>query len=1169
MERPQAIAMEFPASDTALSFTPPKMPTWLRRRLSGTKSAPVSTVEEIQAKLRDADLRREKFHENLTNKARMKPRGPSQSSSQEDDQGQRLKAKLLAAEEKRLSILNNARMRLAKLDELRQTAKAECEMRFHKECAELGMKVGMRAEQAEANRLNILRAYRQRLATVNERTSQQLMQHVARDRRYKEQVRNAMYQKRTAAQKRRSGLLEAEKNRAHARAMQVHKAANALTHQREIKKSEMEKKLEDRLKKARQKRAEGLMLKGRPSNSVGSNWNTMQEQADNLSRKLARCWRKFKILKKTTAHLVNTYNELNINERSVKAMPFEQFALLMQSAATIRPLKMLLDRIEERYESSPAVGSATSDIEHLLKQAASSKQKQSHRKDISRREEKKTATVRRSSEKATVQLPRYQAKIVLCAYMITGHPDTVINKKWEHEMPLVKTAGTFIYEFELLIKILLNGPMLVSNENSHPISVSRRTFRLQLAAFDAAWCAFLNSFVAWKAKDSTALEEDLIGAACRLELSMRQMCKMTPEGITSQLSYAMSTVQKQVFEDQKLLREKILQLSGDAGIKHLEKALSETRMKFFNAKETRSLITPLSAFISSASSISPSSSSSDKEGEPTAVATERTPAVESVSRDGTNTNEVKNIASSGSILKSPGNSLDMKNAVIVNEYVHGEHIVFSDDPSLPGKYLNYMEKWKGTMENAYWDWIVESVKQDDPDYSHVLKLMTKVRDEIYVMSPQSWKQEVLEDINLESLSRVLNSGSIDFEYLRKILESALSSLQKLCAPVDEDEMKEKHQKYLEELDHTCCTNMSYSSQVVMIMKALRYVLQEIQQLKQEITKARIRMVEPILKGPEALKYLQKSFTDQYGDPSRAVFSLPLTAEWLSSVREKKDVEWFEHKKALSELAKKFENSSTFLPSALQSGGNLSNTSYTSNATKYFETVGSGLECKGDEIDVLVRLGLTRLVMKVDGLTEGQIPETMSFNLARLRSVQSRIQKISVIAISLLVLQHTLFTEKMAPSQSKMESILLISFQRLSGCLDESLSDAGLQDIVDTLGAVVEDECKFSDAEVRSMKEIMARMLSKSLQEESCVFVRVSEAVYLAVRGVVLGETGIQGRRLAEMALQKVGGVLLAEAAVAAGSALAGMAKVSVLVHGGWYANLIKEVAVEVEVEESA
>jgi hypothetical protein len=57
----------------------------------------------------------------------------------------------------RLSILTEAQMRLARLDEHRQEAKSGLEMRFEKERGELGMKVESRVQQAQANRMLLLK----------------------------------------------------------------------------------------------------------------------------------------------------------------------------------------------------------------------------------------------------------------------------------------------------------------------------------------------------------------------------------------------------------------------------------------------------------------------------------------------------------------------------------------------------------------------------------------------------------------------------------------------------------------------------------------------------------------------------------------------------------------------------------------------------------------------------------------------------------------------------------------------------------------------------------------------------------------------------------------------------------------------------------------------------
>lgn len=62
-----------------------------------------------------------------------------------------------------------------------------------------------------------------------------------------------------------------------------------------------------------------------------------------------------------------------------------------------------------------------------------------------------------------------------------------------------------------------------------------------------------------------------------------------------------------------------------------------------------------------------------------------------------------------------------------------------------------------------------------------------------------------------------------------------------------------------------------------------------------------------------------------------------------------------------------------------------------------ETMDPRLECKGEVIDLLVRLGLLKLVSRITGLAESELPETMNLNFSRLRSAQSQVQKIIVIA----------------------------------------------------------------------------------------------------------------------------------------------------------------------------
>ncbi|KAL6964385.1 hypothetical protein U1Q18_035440 [Sarracenia purpurea var. burkii] len=1179
--RMAGVAMEFPARDETTSppSSPPRMPRRLRRRLLESKTSP-STVEEIEAKLRDADLRRQKFYENLSSKARPKPRSPSsQSSSHEDDLGQRLEAKLQAAEQKRLSILAKAQMRLAKLDELRQAAKTGVEMRFKKQRAELGTKVESRVQQAETNRMLILKAYRQRRATLMERTSESLLRRMTRENKYKELVHAAIFQKRAAAEKKRLGLLEAEKKRARARVLQVRKVAKFISYQREIERRRMKDKLEDRLQRAKRKRAEYLSQRGRLHNSVSVNWNKMHKQAELLSGMLARCWRRFLRLNKTTLDLAKAYNSLNVSEREVKSMPFEHLALLIESPATLQTVKALLDRLESRYKVSKLVtatnnSSSWDDIDHLLKRVASPVRRRTPRKSTPSKDAKGRSGSSGEVVKSSVKLSRYQVRIVLCAYMILGHPDAVFSGQGEREIALAKSAEKFVREFESLIKIILDGGPKQggSDEESGPAYARHGTFRPQLAAFDEAWCSYLNSFVAWKVKDAELLEEDLVRAACQLELSMIQTCKMTPDGGDSgALTHDMMAIQKQVTEDQKLLREKVHHLCGDAGIERMECALSDTRIKYFKSLENGNPVGSSIVRIPSQAPPSypdcPSVSNSDEKGK-TVDGNERpTSVVRSLFQEGSlpPLKEIGASASSSSLdgqFHNTDEKLAMENKMIVNEFLHEQHHTFADSlTSNSEEQSSIKAKIKETMEKAFWDSIIYALKQEEPKYDRVVELMREVRDEICEMAPQSWKEEIFEAIDLDILSQVLNLGKLDMDYLGKILEFALTTLRKLSAPADEDELKVAHLKLLKELAEICQDgNGSNHSHTLALVTGLRYVLEQIQALKQDISKARIKIIEPLLKGPAGFDYLKNAFSISYGPPSDSLIALPLTMRWLSSMWESKDQEWHQHTNALSELTR--SNESLFqrlLPSTtLRTGGSVVG----KNATNATGLIGSDKkqhpECKGEKVDLLVRLGLLKLVSEVSGLTHEALPETLKLNFVRLRAVQDQLQKIIVISTSVLVLRQTLLSEQMVRNSEDMEATIFSCVKQLSELLD-SVEDAGINEIIEILSTFAEGNNKPIDTiKLQYRKNVMVRLLTKSLQAGDPVFTRVNRAVYLATRGVVVGGSGPAGRALAEMALRQVGAVALLDMVMESASVLLVAATVSCNIHGPWYAHLIEK-----------
>ncbi|KAK8469120.1 hypothetical protein PHAVU_006G216100 [Phaseolus vulgaris] len=1062
-------------------------------------------------------------------------------------------------------------MRLARLDELRQAAKNGVEMRYENERVKLGTKVESRVQQAEANRMLILKALRQRRASLRERSSQTLMRRMARESKYKECVRAAIHQKRAAAEMKRLGLLEAEKKRAQARVSQVIHVAKSVSHQREIERRKKKDELEDRLQRARRQRAEYLRQRGRLRGYAHENRNRMSKQAEYLSRKLARCWRRFLRQKRTTFTLTKAYDVLGINEKSVKSMPFEQLALLIESASTLQTVKTLLDRFESRLKVSTAVAPANSlhsldNIDHLLKRVASPKKRATPRRSVRSRGTMKVDSVRESNN-SLARSSRYPVRVVLCAYMILGHPDAVFSGMGEREIALAKAAQECVQKFELLIKIVLDGPVQNSDEESVSAAMKRCTFRSQLAAFDKAWCSYLNCFVVWKVKDARSLEEDLVRAACQLEASMIQTCKLTPEGAGSdKLSHDMKAILRQVSEDQKLLREKVQHLSGDAGILRMESALSETRSRYFGVQDDESpvrspMIPSVTASPTPLSSVTHSSERNiSDEG-----SNHRTSRVVRSLFKETNTSPGESSfsaprTSSDSQLGHSSEKLLADNEVLVNEFLHDNQYSVTDGLDVSDHIQNSIEgKIKQAMEKAFWDGIMESVKGDQPNYDRIVQLMGEVRDEICQMAPKSWKEDIFSAIDLEILSQVLKSGNLDVDYLGKILEFSLVSLQKLSAPANEEMMKATHKKLFHELGEICQSrDGSNNSCVVALVKGLQFVFGQIQILKKEISKARIRLMESSVKGSAGLDYLRNAFANKYGSPSDSNTSIPSTLRWISSVWNCKDQEWEEYVRCSAALAS--NSSQELLPSTtLRTGGNIllkTTGSPMSLSLDGANTKGDEQpECKGEPVDLVVRLGLLKLVSGISGLTQDDLPETLSLNFSRLRAVQAQIQKIIVISTSILIRRQIVVSEKTVGSPAEMENIVSKCGAELLDLL-ERVEDADINDIVEVICNLPKREGEEEEEEeagkVESRKMVAGRMLGKSLQSGDAVFEKVSNAVYTAFRGVVLGGSGARGRKLAEMALTKVGAAFLSEKVVEAGGVLMVVASISIGVHGPWY-----------------
>ncbi|EEF40590.1 conserved hypothetical protein [Ricinus communis] len=916
----------------------------------------------------------------------------------------------------------------------------------------------------------------------------------------------------------------------------------------------------DLRRQAKRQRPEYLRQRRNMNNHLYANSKIIHKE-EYLSRALARYWRRFVTLKKTTLSLAKAFLSIEINEESVKSMPFEQLALFLKSTTTLKTVKALVKRLESRLKLSQVVRrsqSSPANVNHLLRLLTSPHGKGNSSNTI----ERGAITIKSIEEEhqTMVKLSRYPVRVVLCAYMIMGHPNEVLSGWSECENTLAESAVNFIREFELLVKIIMHGPIKTSEEATTSAISNQKTFRSQLEAYDKAWCSYLHQFVAWKLKDAKLLEEDLVRASCQLELSM-QTNKLTL-GDDGGLTHDMEAIKKQVLDEQKLLRERVHHISGSAGLERLERALAEIRSKFIGGKKSESHPSK-----SSTAHASPSCPSGPVEGLSDPISVETSHLAKGFKGSGGKIHLFDHSLSEREIgFSSPksitNNSqsfnpmLVSENELLVNEIVHGHRHGFADVLDAVDKDQSTVKaKVRETMEKAFWEGIMESIEQDEPDFSWILKLVKEVRDELCEMSPQNWREEIVKAIHVDRLSHVLKSGTLDMDYLGKSLEFALVTLQKLSAPANDEKMKSSHNKLLRELQEICkAGDKSSSSFSLLAIKGLRFVLQEIQALKREISKARIQFVEPFIKGSSGLEYLRKAFANRYGLPADSPSSLILTRQCLSSVLPIVEQEWNEYRDSLSVLASDV-GSSQVLPKTLRTGGNIATISETGSPASGFDQ----LECKGERIDTLVRFILLKLVSGIGGLTLETLPETLKLNLSRLRVVQSQFQKIIVVSTSMLILRQMIVTEKLLSNSLDMENIVSESIEQLSELLDR-VENVGLSEIAATISGTLNISGHVIDAEkLQARQKIMQSMLGKSLQTEDAVFVNVSRCVYRALRGAVLGGSGYKGRQLVVSALQKVGAMALADRIIEAAEVLIVMATISCSVHGAWYEELLKNI----------
>lgn len=139
----------------------------------------------------------------------------------------------------------------------------------------------------------------------------------------------------------------------------------------------------------------------------------------------------------------------------------------------------------------------------------------------------------------------------------------------------------------------------------------------------------------------------------------------------------------QVTEDQKLLREKVQHLSGDAGIERMECALSETRARFFRVGDNESPVRfPMTQSMLPTPTPLPTIGSASERNTLAESNHKTSRVVRSLFKETTTSPGGSSfsapITSSESQLGSSSEKFVTDNEVLVNEFLHERHRSFSD-----------------------------------------------------------------------------------------------------------------------------------------------------------------------------------------------------------------------------------------------------------------------------------------------------------------------------------------------------------------------------------------------------------------------------------------------------------------------------------------------------------
>lgn len=142
------------------------------------------------------------------------------------------------------------------------------------------------------------------------------------------------------------------------------------------------------------------------------------------------------------------------------------------------------------------------------------------------------------------------------------------------------------------------------------------------------------------------------------------------------------------------------------------------------------------------------------------------------------------------------------------------------------------------MKKAFWDIIMSDMNKDQPDYSHICKLILEIKERLQNLTPNNTtlKNELNEVLDEKFLEQLFIHKTLDSEHFVNLINFIMTKLKTYCSPSQDAEVQE----FENELMAKFRTNIVYSEFIVFFIPRVHDIIDKIVYQIEEFKKAQKR-----------------------------------------------------------------------------------------------------------------------------------------------------------------------------------------------------------------------------------------------------------------------------------------------------------------------------------------